>query len=305
MKVFVTGGTGAIGRHAVAALIADGHQVTALSRSEAKSAQLRQQGATPVAGSIFDQSQLATLFAGHDAVANLATALPATADFRKIDAWDENIRIRTQGSAAVMDAALAAGVKCVMQESVSMIYRDGRDAWIDESWLTDDFPMAQSNLAAEASANRFMRAGGTGIILRFGWFYGRGAKHSEEFLALAKRYGLCVMMGAPDTYVSSIHVEDGGRAVSAALTAPAGIYNIVDDAPLTKRAFADAIAAAANRKMVLRAPGRLANLLGNGTTSLTRSLRVSNATFKAATGWSPHYRSAKEGWLAMARDEGD
>jgi nucleoside-diphosphate-sugar epimerase len=91
--------------------------------------------------------------------------------------------------------------------------------------------MARANHAAEASANRFSAADGVGIVLRFGWFYGPGATHREEFLGLARR-GICVMMGAPNTYVSSIHVADGG-AVAAALTVAAGTYNVVDDEPLT------------------------------------------------------------------------
>jgi nucleoside-diphosphate-sugar epimerase len=100
--------------------------------------------------------------------------------------------------------------------------------------------------------------------------------------------------------VSSIHVADGGAAVAAALTAPAGTYNVVDDEPLTKRAYADALAAAAGKRVCLRVPGRLALLLGDRSTSLTRSLRVSNARFRAASGWAPRYPSAREGWPATA-----
>ena len=300
MRVFVTGGTGAIGCHAVSALIGAGHSVTALARNAQKAATLERQGATPVEVSIFDTASLAKQFAGHDAVVNLATALPATADFRKLSAWEENIRIRTEGSAAIVDAAIESGVPRVIQESVCMIYRDHGSDWIDENWPTDDFPMAQSNLAAEASANRFSDSGGTGIILRFGWFYGLGAKHSEEFLALAQKWGVCIMMGTEGTYLSSIHVADGGLAVVSALSASAGVYNVVDDLPLTKREYADALAVAAGRKYYVRAPGRLAEALGNSTTSLTRSLRVTNAAFKSATGWTPAYPSAREGWTAMA-----
>ena len=91
-------------------------------------------------------------------------------------------------------------------------------------------------------------------------------------------------MGPPNTYVSSIQVADGGAAVAAALTVPAGTYNIVDDEPLTKRAYADALAAAAGKRLCLRVPGRLALLLGDRSTSLTRSLRVSNARFREASG---------------------
>jgi hypothetical protein len=74
----------------------------------------------------------------------------------------------------------------------------------------------------------------------------------------------------------------------------------VDDEPLTKRAYADALAAAAGRRVCLRVPGRLALLLGDRTTSLTRSLRVSNARFRTASGWAPMYPSARDGWIATA-----
>jgi nucleoside-diphosphate-sugar epimerase len=300
MKVFVAGGTGAIGGHAIPALVRAGHQVTALARTPEKAALLSKRGATPVMGSIFDRATLKDAFMGHHAIVNLATAIPPTSKFMQTKAWADNDRVRTEGSVAIVDAAVEAGVSRVVQESVSMIYRDRGDLWVDEDSPTDNFPMAHANHAAEASANRFSAEGGVGVVLRFGWFYGPGATHSEEFLALA-RGRICVMMGPPNSYVSSIHVADGGAAVAAALTVPAGIYNIVDDESLTKLAYADALAAAAGKRLYFRIPGRLALLLGDRSTSLTRSLRVSNARFRAASGWAPKYRSAREGWMATAK----
>jgi hypothetical protein len=47
-------------------------------------------------------------------------------------------------------------------------------------------------------------------------------------------------------------------------------------------------------------PGPAALLLGDRSTSLTRSVRVSNAKFKTATGWAPRYPSAREGLAATA-----
>ena len=82
--------------------------------------------------------------------------------------------------------------------------------------------------------------------------------------------------------------------------APSGTFNIVDDEPLTKRRYAEALAAAARTTMWLRAPGRAALLLRDRSTSLTRSLRVSNAKFRASTDWAPRYPSAHAGWIATA-----
>lgn len=300
MRVFLTGGTGAIGRHALGALILAGHEVTVLVRSAEKAEWVAALGASPVQVSLFDQVSLEEAMKGHEAVVNLATAIPPNSNFMKSSAWEMNDRIRIEGSTALVDAALAAGVKRFVQESVVMLYSDGGGNWLDETAPTDDFPMARGNHVAEASARRFAASGGKGVVLRFGWFYGPGATHSEEFLNMARKWGVCIQLGHSSTYLSSTHVEDGGRAVTAALYAPSGTYNASDDEPLTKKAYADALAAATGRKIYVRAPGSLALLLGEKTTSLTRSVRASNRLLREVTGWSPVYRSAREGWRAMA-----
>lgn len=299
MKVFVLGGTGAIGRPAIDALVAAGHEVRALARTRERAVQLTESGARPVEVSMFDLPGLTRALDGHDAVVNLASAMPSTLQFVRLGAWRSTQRIRTEGSANVVDAALAADVGILVQESVAMIYADQGGAWIDESAAVDHYPMARGNHAAEASAERFTAAGRTGIILRLGFFYGPGARHAERFLALA-RVGVVPMIGHPDGYLSSIHVVDGGKAVADVLPATAGAYNVVDDEPLTKRDYAAALAHAAGHRPWLRAPGRAARLLGHRTTSLTRSIRATNHKLTSATSWAPRFPSAREGWAATA-----
>lgn len=228
------------------------------------------QGARPATVSIFDRSALTAAFDGHDAVVNMTSAIPPVTQFMRPSVWRANDRVRTEGSAAIVDAAIAAGVERVIQESVVMLYPDRGTAWIDEDVPTDAYPMAYANLAAEANTSRFTAAGGIGVVLRFGWFHGPGATHSEQFLALARRH-VCVQIGRHDSYVSSIHVADAGAAVAAALHAPAGTFNVVDDEPLTARSYADALATAVGAAAWLRVPGRAALLLGDRSTSLTRS----------------------------------
>jgi nucleoside-diphosphate-sugar epimerase len=111
---------------------------------------------------------------------------------------------------------------------------------------------------------------------------------------------LVPLIGHPGSYLSSIHMEDGGSAVVASLDVPAGTYNVVDDEPLTKREYAQALASAAGTRPWVRGPGRLASLLGHRMASLTRSMRVSNRRFREASGWQPRYPSAREGWIATA-----
>lgn len=291
MRVFVTGGTGAIGRHAIPALVGAGHTVTALARTPAKAAALADQGAAAVTVSLFDRGALAEAFEGYDAVVNLATAIPPMWRFMSSKAWAENRRVRSEGSAVVVYAALEAGVGRLIQESVAMVYHDSGGSWIDESAPVDDYPLAQSNFAAEANTHLFTAAGGIGVVLRFGWFYGPGATHSEQLLAMARRH-VGMVLGPAEGYVSSIHVADAGAAVAAALHAPAGTYNVVDDEPMTKRDYVEAVARAAGSDLWVRGPGRGALLFGDALTSLTRSLRVSNGRFKEATGWTPRHPRA-------------
>lgn len=269
----MTGGTGAIGGHAVPALVRAGHTVTALARTQAKADVLTAQGADPVSVSLFDSSALSDAFVGHDVVVNLATAMPATSRFVMRRAWRAAERVRSAGSAAVVDAAFVAGVDRVVQESVAMIYRDHGAGWVDEDALVDHYPAAVGNHAAEAAASRFTTAGGAAVVLRFGLFYGPGARHAEQLLSLARRH-IAPVLGPPESYVSSIHLADAATAVPAALHAPAGVFNIVDDEPLTNRDCADALARAAETTPWFRPPGRVGLLLGARLTSLAGSRRA-------------------------------
>ncbi|MEL7210648.1 MAG: NAD(P)H-binding protein, partial [Actinomycetota bacterium] len=74
MKVFVTGGTGAIGVPALRALVGAGHDVAALARSPEKADLVRGLGAEPVEVSLFDRDGLTEAFVAGMAVARLATA---------------------------------------------------------------------------------------------------------------------------------------------------------------------------------------------------------------------------------------
>ena len=298
MRVFVTGGTGAIGGHAVPELIAAGHEVTAMARSDAKAEVLQRQGATAVQVSLFDRDALTTAFRDHEVVVNLASSLPSPQRFMFSSAWRDCHRIRIQGSACVVDAALAAGVPRVVQVSVAMVYRDGGDHWIDEDWPVDRYPIAAGNHGAEASACRFDENGRDAVVLRFGFFYGRGAAHSEMILGLARRR-IAFQVGRPDSYQSSIHLADAATAVVASLDVAPGTYNVVDDRPVTARQHSQALAAAVGVDPWLAVPGRVALLMGDRATSMTRSLRVDNRRLRAAAGWAPRHPSVWDGYRAM------
>lgn len=299
MKVFVAGATGVLGNRAVRQLVDAGHAVTGIARSDAAADQLRDAGATSARVDLFDAAAIADAVSGHDAVLNLATSIPPASKAMRPGAWSMNDKIRTEGSCILVDAALATGAQRYVQESIAFIYPDSGDHWIDESTALDSPKYTRSTLEAEAQAARFTAAGGAGVVLRFGMFYGAASSHTEDFVRLA-RHRVAANLGSRDGYMSSVHLDDAAAAVVAALAAPAGTYNIVDDEPMKRGDYFDALADAFGLPHARLGMSAIGKLGGSKAATLTRSERVSNAKFKAGTGWAPAYPSAREGYLQVA-----
>ncbi len=99
-----------------------------------------------------------------------------------------------------------------------------------------------------------------------------------------------------------VNHEDAASAVVAALKAPSGNYNVVDDEPLTRRSLADALAEILWVKRPKLPPAWVTPLTGSVGDMLSRSLRASNAKLREAVSWTPRYRNASEGWRATLRD---
>jgi len=294
MRVFVIGGTGAVGLHTLDALANAGHSVRVIARSAEKRAAVLAHRASPVEVSMFDVEALTAAMTAHDAVINIATKIPPLSKFAFKRAWRENDRIRTNGSAAVAAAASAAGVPRLIQESIAFTYPSSPD-WLDEDVPVDAYAMVTSALTAERNA----LSHDGGVVLRFALFYGPGSAQSRQMLTMA-RWHLGSMPGPKNAYTSSLHLTDAAAAIVAALDVRPGVYNVADDEPLTSKEYSKAIEDAVGKRAWVRSPGGSARMMGSRASALTRSHRVSNAKFKAATGWAPTYSSAREGWKALA-----
>jgi nucleoside-diphosphate-sugar epimerase len=301
MRVFVAGATGVAGRRATARLVAAGHTVTGIARSPEKAERLRTLGATPVAVSLFDADALRTAVAGHDAVVNLATKIPPIRNAARVSAWAENERIRTEGSKNLADAAIAAGAQVYVQESLAFLYGDHGAQWIDaESTPMLDSPFTTAVRAAESNTARVTAAGGRGVVLRFGFFYAADSEQTRTAVNMARR-GFSTEFGHADAYQPAIDADDVASSVVAALDAPAGIYDIVDDEPMTGQEREAGMARAVGRRRLMGAPGWM---LPKRATELGLSRRVSNQRFRTATGWEPRSPNRDVGMRKVVAEMG-
>src|SRR5918912_4003049 len=112
MRVFVAGATGAIGKQLVPRLVAAGHEVHGMTRSESKQAMLYELGAVPVVADALDPDQVAEAAgrARPDVIVHELTAIPGAVDMRHFDRdFALTNRLRTEGTDYLLSAGQAVG----------------------------------------------------------------------------------------------------------------------------------------------------------------------------------------------------
>jgi nucleoside-diphosphate-sugar epimerase len=182
MRVFVAGGTGAIGRHLIPALIADGHLVTASIRSAGRSAELAAAGAVPVVMDGLDRDSVlaAVQEAAPEVIAHQMTSLGITKDFRSFDEeFAVTNELRTRGTDYLLEAARLAGTRRFIAQSFTGFTNEyaGAPVKTEADPLNPDPPSsARLTLAAIRHVDETVPGGvPEGIVLRYGLFYGHGA----------------------------------------------------------------------------------------------------------------------------------
>lgn len=298
MKIFVAGATGVVGSRVIPILVDAGAEVTAVARSRAKAAQLESQGATPVTVDLFDPAAVEEAVAGHHTVINLTTSIPSGTRLLLPGAFKVNARIRTEASQNLASAAIAARARRFVQESFALAYPDGGDEWIDESVPMAPASHLESVNDAESAAEEFTRSGGAGVVLRFSMFYGPDSSLTQDLVKAVSK-GVAPVLGGRRGYMSSLWTDDAASAVFAALKVPAGYYNVTDNEPLRRGEALELLAAALGARTPRMAPRWLSRVTGSVGDTLGRSLRLSNARFRQASGWAPKVPSVREGWKQL------
>ncbi|MEU4606258.1 NAD(P)-dependent oxidoreductase [Kribbella sp. NPDC023972] len=305
MRVFVTGATGAVGRHLVPGLVAAGHQVTATTRSAGKVAQLRTAGAEPVVVDGLDRESViaAVVAAEPEVIVHQMTALADMRSLRNVDkVFAATNALRTRGTENLLAAAERAGTRRVVAQGHNFIYDQsgGPVKFETDPLVSNPVPSAAQTLAAIKYVDQTVQEKAPeGIVLRYGTFYGPGA--SDPMLEMVRKRQLPVVGGGAGIW-SFIETSDAAAAALAAVEGgEPGAYNIVDNDPAPVSEWLPYLAEVANAKPPLRVPGWLGRLLaGEFVLAQMTSVRgASNEKARQELGWEPTYASWRDGFRAL------
>jgi nucleoside-diphosphate-sugar epimerase len=305
MRVFLAGATGVIGRRLVPLLIADGHQVTGMTRSPEKVQALRAAGAEPVVVDAFDAQalQAAVAEARPDAVIHELTSLPQRIDPRKIKRdLAVNDRLRSEGTRNLVAAAQSAGVERIIAESIAFAYRPGPPGTLHtetDSLYLDSPEVFKRTADALHDLESAVRGSG-GTVLRYGYLYGPGSSIAPDgSIAEDLRRRRMPVVGHGGGVWSFIHVDDAARATVAALAHEgSATFNVVDDDPAPVREWLPVLAEAVYAPRPWRVPTLLARALAGdfGVMTMTQAQGASGALIKRELDWQPQYPSWREGF---------
>jgi nucleoside-diphosphate-sugar epimerase len=296
MRVFVAGGTGAIGRPLVSRLLAAGHEVTAMTRYEPRAEAARAAGAEAVVCDVFEADRLvrAVTDARPEVVVNQLTDIPSKLDPRKYEEQMGGLnRIRGQGYANLVRAAREAGARRLVAQSISFIYApaEGPADEDDELWHDAPEPFATTFRATIEGERAVLGSGLAPLVLRYGWFYGPGTQYAADGatteMIRRRRYPI---VGDGEGVSSFIHVDDAADATVLAIESDVtGVLNVVDDDPAALREWLPEVAERLGAKKPLRAPGLVARVAAGSfaVAFSTRQRGASNARAKQALGWAP------------------
>jgi nucleoside-diphosphate-sugar epimerase len=304
MRVFVAGGSGAIGRRLVLQLVARGHQVTATTCSGRRAAEPIALGAASVVVDGLDGTAVREVVARArpDAIVHEMTSLSGKQDLKHFDRWFAvTNRLRTEGTSHLLAAAEAAGVTRFVAQSYTGWNNERVGGRVkDESDELDRAParnQAESMAAIRFLEHAVLAAPLVGVALRYGSLYGPGA--SEPMVALVRKRQLPVIGGGAGVW-SWIHVDDAAAATVVALERGAcGVFDIVDDEPAEVSEWLPWLAQAVGAKPPLRVPSWLGRLaVGEvGVQWMTEARGASNRKAKQQLQWRLRFPTWREGFV--------
>jgi hypothetical protein len=261
MNIFVTGGTGFVGRSLVSRLVGEGHTVTVLSRSERASDRLPH-GTSIVLGDPTEPGVWQESVKGQDCIINLA----GTSIFSR---WTPEIKklmreSRISTTRSVVDAIEPVRERDVLLFSTSAVGYygfHGDEELTEESPPGDDF-LAQVAVEWENEALRAEEKGARVVITRFGIVLGEGGGALGKMISIF-RWFLGGPLGSGDQWFSWIHMGDlvGAFVFLMAHREISGPVNLTSPNPVRNSELTRALGKAMHRPSFLPAPGFMLKLL--------------------------------------------
>ena len=281
MRVFVTGASGWIGSATVDELLAAGHEVTGLARSDASAAALRAKGALVRRGDLDDLDGIRAGAAGADAVVHLANkhdfSNPAVSNAA------ERAAVRTIGDALVgtdRPFLLASGVAGLTKS---------RPATEDDASTAHgpDSPRG----GAENLALEFVDRGVRTVSLRFAPTVHGTGDHGfiATIAAVAREKGVSGYPGDGTNRWSAVHRLDAARMIALGLEkAPAGArLHAVAEQGVRTREIADAIGRAFDLPVTSINPDDVGDHFGWVGAFFAMDLTATSTATRNLLGWTP------------------
>lgn len=299
MRVLVAGASGVIGRQLITHLTTAGHKVTGFARSAGTV-----DGIEMMAVDALDRAAVAAAVqrAAPEAIIHLLTAIPAQIDPKRIGQdFAMTNRLRTEGTAHLLDAARSAGVDRIIAQGLGYAYDPHGVGPADEStplWRDPPHTFAPVLAALQQMEAAVQEVNGT--VLRFGHLYGPGSSYAMDgsFVRQVRARQVPIVGGGTATF-SFTHSRDAAAAIVAALERPApGVFNIVDDDPAPMGEWLPILADRLGAPAPRRVPTFLARVAVGvwGVAFMTQLRGCDNTRAKDVLGWKPEVPSWRLGF---------
>lgn len=310
MKIFLAGATGALGRQLLPLLVQRGHDVTGMTRTEAKQQLVQELGGRPVVADALDPESVADAVARAepDVIVHQLTAIPYALDMRHFARdFAQTNRLRTEGTDYLLVAGRAVGVRRFVAQSYApaVFARVGGPVKAEQDPV-DASPPKEVRTTLEAIMHLERAVTGAtwteGVVLRYGGFYGPGTNISfgpEGSMVEAIRKRKLPLVGDAGGVWSFIHIADAAEATANAIEGRGrGVYNVVDDEPAAVAEWLPAAAAAWGGSAPRRVPRWLGRLFAGefATVMMTEARGASNAKAKLELAWTPRHASWRDGF---------
>ena len=236
--VLVTGASGTIGRRLVPALVAAGHQVRAMIRSDAAAQTAAAAGAEPVCGDVTDPASLSTAVRGCQVVIHAAGRMGAS------PAVEPFLPVNVAGTQNMLAAAAEARVRRLIYlgAAMSLLGSPRPVTGADESWPLQQ-PRCSGYAASKTRADHAVQAANSTqmltVVIRPGWVWGTADDPQTASFVQAVRSGHMRLIDGGRHRIVATHIDNLIHAISLAIDHGAGGsgYYVFDDGSTTIRDF--------------------------------------------------------------------